>query len=124
MNWTEEDYQAYLARTGKPIPKPKKKNKYNARKVTVDGLKFDSRKEADYYSNLKLLKRAGEIKGFCRQARFYIGAGREYVCDFIVWHESHVEIIDVKGFETDVFKIKKDMFDEMYPGLELKIVKE
>lgn len=127
MRWSEEEYLEYLKRTKPglmPDNKPKNKtNKYNARKVTVDGLKFDSQMEADYYLQLKLMQKAGEILGFCRQARFYIGAGREYVCDFIVWYQDHVEIVDTKGVETEVFKIKADLFRERYPGLEFKIVR-
>ena len=67
----------------------KPKNKYSSQKTWIDGICFDSKKEADYYCQLKLLTRAGEIKGFCRQARFVvtegvgsIERGTEYVADF------------------------------------------
>lgn len=72
MRWSEEDYEKYKEgqeiNTKKSIAK--KKNKYRNIKTTVDGIEFDSRKEADYYCQLKLLKRAGEIKDFGLQPRY------------------------------------------------------
>jgi hypothetical protein len=38
-----------------------KRNKYSAIKTVVDGIKFDSKREAKRYAELKLLERAGEI---------------------------------------------------------------
>ena len=109
---------------------PKKKNKYGARKVTVDGIKFDSQLEADYYVNLKLLQRAGQINGFCRQARFVLTPGddetraTEYVCDFVVFYpDGTTQIVDTKGALTDVFKLKYKMFKERYPTLRLNLLK-
>ena len=107
---------------------PKKKSKYGARKVTVDGIKFDSQLEADYYVALKLRQRAGEISGFCRQGRFVLTEGSdgeratEYVCDFVIFYpDKHYEIIDTKGVETEVFRIKQKMFRAKYPKLDLKL---
>ena len=130
MNWSVEEYEEYLKNHKKKSdipPVEKKKSKYGNKKAERDGLKFDSEKEANYYDDLVLLLRAKEILGFCRQARFSIGGGREYLCDFIVWYIDRTEIIDIKGdwknAETEIFKIKRDLFNEKYPGLELKIIK-
>lgn len=128
MNWSDEEYEEYLKSHKKKRPPTEiapepKKSKYGNKKASRDGLKFDSEKEADYYDDLVLLLRAKEILGFCRQARFSVGGGREYLCDFVVWYIDRTEIIDVKGFETEMFKIKADLFKEKYPGLELKIIK-
>lgn len=107
-----------------------KASKYHARKVTVDGVKFDSQLEADYYCELKLRQRAGEIDGFSRQARFVLTYGddqtraTEYVCDFVVFYpDGHYEIIDCKGMKTDIFKLKEKMFKAKYPKLKLKLEK-
>ena len=89
------------------------KSKYNSRKTVVDGISFDSRAEADYYCQLKILLRAGKIDGFCRQARFVITEGNngekgtEYVTDFVVFYPNGTyRIVDVKGVKTEVFKLK------------------
>ncbi len=128
LRWSEDDYQNHIKRIGKhPEQKPKKKSKYNAKRVRVDGILFDSQKEADYYCSLKLLYRAGAITGFCRQARFILNESDEaieYVCDFIVFHnDGTFEVVDTKGIETDTFRLKHKLFKEKYSGLELKIVK-
>ncbi|MBN1114444.1 MAG: DUF1064 domain-containing protein, partial [Oligoflexia bacterium] len=49
-----------------------RKNKYKNVKTTVDGITFDSKKEADRYSELKLLERAGKIKDLILQPKFEI----------------------------------------------------
>ena len=48
----------------------RRRGKYNARKVEIDGITFDSLKEANRYSELKLLEKAGLIKDLTLQPRF------------------------------------------------------
>ena len=128
VRWTEEQYLEY---TGKKKPK---KSKYRNKKVTVDGIKFDSQKEAEYYCKLKSLKQAGEIKDFGLQPRYELQPAFEkngkkyraitYIADFvIVNNDGTTEVVDVKGVETQVFKIKQKLFEYKYPDLTLKIVK-
>ncbi len=107
---------------------PKRKSKYNARKVEVDGIKFDSQAEANYYCKLKILLRAGKIDGFCRQPRFVITEGKngekgtEYVADFIIFLPyGKYKIVDVKGVKTDVFKLKIKSLREKYPKLTVEL---
>jgi hypothetical protein len=52
--------------------KSKRTNKYNNKKTVVDGVKFDSKKEANFYQNLKLLQTAGEVKEFELQPVFVL----------------------------------------------------
>ena len=97
-----------------------KKNKYNAKSVEYDGIKFDSQKEADYYSELKLRLAAKDIKGFCRQPEFVLAPNLRYKADFIVFNNDGTsEIIDVKGMQTQVYKDKKKVFEDKF---NLKIV--
>lgn len=97
-----------------------KKSKYNANKVEIDGIKFDSQKEADYYSELKLRLAAKDIKGFCRQPEFILAPNLRYKADFIVFNNDGTsEIIDVKGMQTQVYKDKKKVFEDKF---NLKIV--
>lgn len=101
----------------------RRKNKYGAKKVTIDGITFDSKAEALYYQRLKLLQKSGEIKEFDRQVAFELipkgispGTGKtvravKYVVDFVVTYpDGSEEIIDVKGTETAVFKLKAKIF--------------
>lgn len=49
-----------------------KNNKYSNQKVTIDGITFDSKREANRYCELKLLERAGEIIGLKMQVKYLL----------------------------------------------------
>ena len=126
---SEDEYTELMRNRGvemsEPAPKP---SKYHSKRVRVDGILFDSQKEADYYSDLKIQQMAGVIRGFCRQPEFLLTAGFgkqkpvTYRADFVVFQlDGTAEIVDVKGVETDVFKIKAKLFREKFPSLKLKI---
>ena len=129
MRMTEEEFAEFMKRRGLAEPEPKK-SKYRNRRVRVDGILFDSQKEADYYQELKLQLKAGNIKGFCRQPEFILQEGFgdirpiTYKPDFIVFHnDGSYEIVDIKGFETQEFKRTRKLFKAKFPRLELKVVK-
>lgn len=131
MRWTEEQYMEWLEGQGIKTAREKPKHsKYNNKKTWVDGICFDSKKEAEYYSILKTLQVAGEIKGFCRQPEFILVEGNAenraitYKADFIVFHnDGRTEIVDVKGYESQQWKRTYKQFRLKYPELELEIVK-
>lgn len=133
MRWTNEQYQEYLSKA-KGIKSNSSKNKYNNKKTVVDGITFDSQKEANYYCQLRTLSFLGKIKYFKTQQKYILQDEFEkngvkhrpitYIADFVVnHHDGTTEVIDVKGMETQVFKIKRKMFEYKYPELKLKIVK-
>ena len=107
-------------------------SKYNNKKTQIDMYVFDSVKEAKRYKELKLLERAGEISNLELQPRFLLQDsfkknGRtyrkiEYVADFKYIEKGKIIVEDVKGLQTDVFKIKHKLFEKIYPELELKII--
>lgn len=102
------------------------KHKYNAKKTVVDGITFDSKKEATRYRELKALERVGKIDRLELQPRFVLMDGFryegkavrkiEYVADFLYRDLSTCELIveDVKGVKTDVYKLKKKLFLKRY----------
>lgn len=108
-------------------------NKYKNTKIVVDNIKFDSVLEANRYKELKLLERAGEISNLELQPRFLLQDsfkknGRtfrkiEYVADFKYIENGKTIVEDVKGIQTDVFKLKYKIFEKVYPDLTLKIIK-
>ena len=115
----------YFVDDGKIISK--KKNKYRNQKVEVDGIKFDSRKEANYYSDLLIKKKAGLIADFERQVRFDIIVNNiqiaKYFLDFKVINvDGTISYYDVKGKDkvsgkwitTDVFALKKKLVEAIY----------
>ena len=107
-------------------------SKYKKKKTQVDMYVFDSAKEAQRYRELKLLERAGEISDLELQPRFLLQEsfkknGKtyrkiDYVADFKYTENGKIIVEDVKGLQTDVFKIKHKLFEKKYPELELKII--
>jgi len=91
---TVAEYQEYLVK--------QKPGKYNNIKTEIDGIKFDSTKEANRYCELKLLLRAGKIANLRRQVRFLLipGSIKErpmyYVADFVYDEEGQTIVEDVK----------------------------
>lgn len=101
-------------------------SKYRAKKTIIDGIKFDSKREADRYCELKLLEKAKEIRNLELQPRFLLqdkfkdkmGTTHrkiEYVADFMYIDKDDKKIVeDVKGMMTDVYKLKKKLFLNLY----------
>lgn len=111
----------------------KNKSKYGAKKVEIDGIIFDSKKEGRRYQELKMLQKAGDISGLQRQVKYIlIPAQREpdtkgprggiikgkllerecsYIADFVYknTHTGEWVIEDTKGFRTAEYKIKRKM---------------
>ena len=101
-----------------------RRGKYNNVKTEVDGHKFDSKAEARRYAELKLLADADEILGFGLQPSFVLPGGIRYMPDFIVCgKDGKVWVEDVKGFETQVFRQKKKLWDATYRWLELRVIR-
>jgi len=93
--------------------------KYGASKTTVDGHKFDSKREALRYCELKLLEKAGQITGLQMQIPFELAPAVKinerkkpalrYYADFIYFQNGQMIIEDVKGHLTDVYRIKRHL---------------
>lgn len=126
--WTAEEYREFLRTGREPVraaattccqpakpsgvsleDDPPKRNKYGNRKTVVDGLKFDSKHEAEVYQALSARLRAGELKCIWRQVRFDLGGGPNasedsryaYYADFVtVDQENRVTVIDAKSEAT------------------------
>jgi len=101
--------------------------KYGAVPTTVDGLRFHSAKEARRYSELRLLERAGQIRGLECQPRFPLAvAGATigvYIADFrygeVATGQDCVE--DVKGVRTPLYRWKKRHVAAQY-GIQIREV--
>jgi hypothetical protein len=95
--------------------------------MTADGIKHDSRKEARRWVELTLLQRAGEISDLKRQVKYELIPKQEgersvtYIADFVYIDNKtgNTVIEDCKGFKTDVYKLKKKLFQYRY-GIKIK----
>jgi hypothetical protein len=106
-------------------------SKYHSKKVTINGITYDSRKEARRHRELLLLERAGAITDLQRQVEFeLIPAQREpdtigvrggvkkgktielavkYVADFVYKENGKQVVEDTKGFKTKDYILKRKM---------------
>lgn len=90
----------------------KKPHKYRAEAVTVDNIRFASKREAKRWSELKLLERAGDISRLTRQERISLDAdGGEsvghYVADFAYYRDGAFVLEDAKGARTALYSWKR-----------------
>lgn len=94
-------------------------SKYHAKKTVVDGIEFDSAKEAKRYTKLCALEDAGKIQGLCLQVPFELlpsfecdgvkYRGMKYVADFVYYRDGKQVVEDVKGVKTPEYKLKKKL---------------
>ena len=99
--------------------------------MTVNGLTFDSKKEARRYMDLSLLARAGKIENLQMQVKFVLipaqyepdtigkrgGVKRgklierecSYVADFVYTEDGKLVVEDTKGFKTKDYIIKRKL---------------
>ena len=106
-------------------------SKYHSKKVIVDGITFDSKREANRYCELKLLEKGGKIKDLKLQHHFELQPSFRkngktiraitYVADFVYFDLERMKNVveDVKGYKTDVYQLKKKMFEYKYPDLNI-----
>lgn len=116
-------------------------SKYGNKKVTRNGITYDSIKEANRYGVLKLLERSGKISDLQRQVKFVLipaqyepdtigvrgGVKRgkllerevSYVADFVYTEYGKQVVEDSKGFRTADYKIKRKLMLYMH-GIRIK----
>ena len=124
-------------------------SKYGAQKIKIDGIVFDSRKEAYRYGELKLLQRAGKIKNLELQKEFVliptywetvrtgeyykrgekkgqpktkqicIEQGVSYIADFCYIENGKMVVEDTKGFKTKDYIIKRKLMLHVH-GIKIK----
>ena len=104
--------------------------KYGNRKVSVNGIKFDSVREAERYVELSLLQRAREISDLRLQVPFELvpkqkdSRGRvireiKYVADFVYTENGKMVVEDVKGCKTKEYELKKKLL-KYFHNIEIK----
>lgn len=112
-------------------------SKYGAKPTTVDGIRFDSGKEAKRYSELKLLERAGEISGLHCHPKFRItidqvDGGEKHICDVVLdfayrdyrgeprYSRALLIYEDVKGKDNALSRLKRKLVEAQY-GIKVRL---
>lgn len=97
----------------------KKGNKYGANSSIYNNIAYHSKKEAGYAQELDLRVRAKDIKSWERQIPIVIKINDFKICtywvDFLIHHNNgNKELVEVKGFETDLWRIKRKLLEAVY----------
>lgn len=99
--------------------------KYRNKKTVIEGITFDSKKEAKRYGELRLLERAGEIDTLTLQPKFTLiptqrradgKAERSvvYIADFMYRENGQFIVEDTKGFRTPDYIIKRKLLLQVH----------
>ena len=106
------------------------RSKYRAKKVTINGITFDSKKEAQRWMELDLLERAGKISNLQRQVKFELIPSQRingkvveravnYMADFVYIENGEKVVEDTKGFKTQEYIIKRKLLLKEF-GIRIK----
>lgn len=125
-----------------------RRQKYGNIKIMVDGIQFDSKREAARYQELRLLERAGRISGLQTQVKYVLiptqrtasfelyksgpkkgmrKSGKvlenecAYIADFVYTQDGSEIVEDAKGMRTAVYRIKRKLMLERY-GIQIQEV--
>lgn len=139
MRLTEEQYAALRSKhrqvpnttpISQAVAAKAKKSKFsNIRCQAQDGTNFASRLERDYYEQLLLRWKAGDVLWFVRQPSFDLEGGVKYRADFLVVSRKfcslnvEVDVIDTKGTVTEACANKLKQMKSRY-GITVRLVKK
>lgn len=106
-------------------------NKYGAKRTLYNGRAYHSKAEADYAAKLDLLRTAkvnDRVVEWRPQVAIPLTVNGQlvctYICDFAVTYaDGRVEHHEVKGAETVAWKLKRRLFEALYPDRVLKVIK-
>jgi len=89
-----------------------KRHKFRAQATVVNGIRFDSKREARQYQLLKALADSGNIFGFRLQPKYSLTVNGVHICDYVAdfcWHDKEGKLVvaDAKGVRTREYKLKR-----------------
>lgn len=97
-------------------------HKFKAKPTVINGIRFASRREANRYSELRLLERCGAISHLELQPRFPLIVNGQVVCtyvgDFRYLENGKSITEDVKGFRTSEYKLKRKLLLALEPNID------
>ena len=108
-------------------------SKFRNKKVSLDGYTFDSLAEAKHYKyTLKPRLEAGEISHLEIHPRIRCELIGRKICEYIAdfryldvsfagpqGQQGMTVVEDVKGYKTDVYRLKKKLVEARYPGTKI-----
>jgi hypothetical protein len=104
------------------------KSKYNNRSKQYNGKTFDSIKEANHAEELDWRIKAGEVKEWVHQYKIPLAINGRHIANYyvdfkVILADDDIEYHEVKGFETEVWRLKWKMTEALYPDYNLVVIK-
>ena len=95
-------------------------SKYHSKKITINGITYDSRKEANRHQEVLLLQRAGRISNLETQVKYELLPSQRidgkvversvtYIADFVYEQDGKTVVEDTKGFKTKDYILKRKL---------------
>ena len=107
-------------------------HKFNASKARYNGTVYHSKKEAAYAARLDMLKKAADPKervdAWERQVKIPLVVNGKLIANWyvdfrIVYADLRIEYHEVKGFQTEDYRLKRKLFEAIYPDYVLKVLR-
>lgn len=109
-----------------------KASKYGNKKVEVNGIQFDSKKEARRYLDLRAMEIAGQIQNLRLQVKYLLIPSQRidgkvvereacYVADFVYEKDGETVVEDTKGYRTPDYILKRKLMLSVW-GIQIKEV--
>lgn len=118
VRWSEGELELVQQRIKRGVRVKEKRPRIKSTPTTVDGITFQSVREAEVYSALKLRQLAGEISDLKLQQCFPIVVNGKRVCDYIAdftYREGGLlVVVDAKGHKTEMYALKKKLVRAVY----------
>jgi len=100
-------------------------SKYHSTPTEVNGIRFDSKREANRWAELRLMERAGKIQKLKRQVKYLLIPSQyrdgkciereaSYIADFVYIKDGHLVVEDCKGFRTPEYRLKRKLMLQLY----------
>ena len=100
-------------------------SKYHSTPTEVNGIRFDSKREANRWAELRILERAGKIQKLKRQVKYLLIPSQyrdgkciereaSYIADFVYIKDGHLVVEDCKGFRTPEYRLKRKLMLQLY----------
>jgi hypothetical protein len=101
-------------------------SKYRNKKTEYNGVIYDSKGEAGIAQELDVMLKANEIAGWARQISYPLKVNGSLICmhivDFCILHnDGDSEVIEFKGMPTRDWRIKKKLFQAVYPKIKYTV---
>lgn len=104
------------------------RNKYNSKRSSFNGRTYDSALECNYAMQLDLRQKAGEIREIIPQFKLELYVAGIHICNYyvdfkVILENGDEEYHEVKGYETEVWKIKWKIAKALYGKEKFVLIK-